>query len=154
MQLTEDQKSQISQRLASGGSIADIQRLVNDEFKIHMTYMEVRFLIDDLEIEIVDAPKPPAPEAAKAPAAAPGDADVFDLEDAGGAVRVTIDRIKRPEAALSGSVVFGDGQRAQWFVDAYGRLGLDPDTPGYKPSRADIEDFQVELQRMMQAPDV
>ncbi len=52
MSLTNEQKSQIAERLADGAGIADIQRIIVDEFKIPMTYMEVRFLMDDLDLDL------------------------------------------------------------------------------------------------------
>ena len=150
MSLSNEQKSQIAQRLADGAGIADIQRLISDEFKIPMTYMEVRFLMDDLNLDLAPEPEP-EPEAAVDPdlEAIPAEAE---LVGGGGTVSVEMDKIKRPGAALSGSVTFSDGVKAQWSVDPYGRLGLDADQDGYQPSPEDIETFQLELQRQMQGP--
>ena len=151
MQLTDDQKSQIATRLKEGASIADIQRLINDDFKTHMTYMEVRFLVDDLDLELAPPPAP-APEASAANAdsaaegAKPANAELVQE------VEVEIDKIKRPGAALSGTVTFSDGVGAKWYVDSYGRLGLDPDQEGYQPTEEDIQKFQMELQSKMQGP--
>lgn len=154
MQLTNEQKSQIASLLKDGAGIAEVQKLVNDEFKIHMTYMEVRFLIDDLDLDLaVPEPEPKAetPEAApsdEATEAIPAEAELVG----GGKVSVELDKIKRPGAALSGSVTFSDGVKSKWFVDSYGRLGLDSDQEGYQPSQDDIEAFQLELQKQMQGP--
>jgi hypothetical protein len=49
----------------------------------------------------------------------------------------------------SGKVVFSDGARAMWYVDETGRLGLDPDTPGYRPTQEDIAVFQNELKKLL-----
>ncbi|MDQ8203885.1 hypothetical protein [Pelagicoccus sp. SDUM812003] len=152
MDLNDEQKSLIATRLAEGAGIADIQRLVNNDFGIHMTYMEVRFLIDDLDLELA---KPKAPEPKEgddehaASSAEPIDAEAELL---GQGVQVEIDKVKRPGAALSGTVVFSDGVKSAWFVDPYGRLGLDPDQEGYQPSEEDIQAFQTELQNQMQGP--
>jgi len=95
------------------------------------------------------APAPagaPAPEAASASAAAP-------LEDAplppagGGKVSVTVDQITRPGSIVSGKVTFSDGQLAEWYLDQTGRLGVVPKQLGYKPSAADVQDFQLALQQ-------
>lgn len=152
MSLTNEQKSQIAERLAEGASIADIQRTIVDEFKIPMTYMEVRFLMDDLNLDLAPEPEPePEPEEQTDPnlEAIPAEAE---LVGGGGSVSVEMDKIKRPGAALSGSVTFSDGVTAQWTVDPYGRLGLDSDQEGYQPSPENIEAFQLELQRQMQGP--
>ncbi len=152
MSLTNEQKSQIAERLADGAGIADIQRIIVDEFKIPMTYMEVRFLMDDLDLDLAPPPEPePEPEDAADPNldAVPAEAELVGGD---GSVSVEMDKIKRPGAALSGSVTFSDGVKAQWTVDPYGRLGLDSDNPSYQPSPEDIEAFQLELQRQMQGP--
>ncbi len=150
MQLTDEQKAQISKCLADGASIADVQRLINEDFKVQMTYMEVRFLMDDLNLELAE-PKPEPAEDADASTdleAAPAEAELV------GGVQVEVDRIKRPGAAVSGTVTFSDGVSAKWYVDPYGRLGLDSDKEGYQPSEEDIQEFQLELQKQMQGPGV
>ncbi|MGB1129038.1 MAG: hypothetical protein ACPG4K_03220 [Haloferula sp.] len=64
---------------------------------------------------------------------------------AGGAVQVSKDSIAVPGSIVSGQVVFSDGERASWMIDEYGRPGLDPSTPGYRPTPEDIEEFQKQL---------
>jgi hypothetical protein len=61
-------------------------------------------------------------------------------------VQVSVDKIVRPGAALSGSVIFSDGQIADWHLDQTGRLGLVPKTKGYQPKPADVQEFQIVLQ--------
>ena len=65
MNLSEPQIAALRQWAADGASLSDIQTRLADEFGIHMSYMDVRFLILDLGIELVE-PK----------AAAPADADI------------------------------------------------------------------------------
>jgi hypothetical protein len=50
---------------------------------------------------------------------------------------------------FSGKVRFSDGENALWYVDETGRLGLDPDTTGYRPSQEDIIAFQAELKKLV-----
>lgn len=145
MSLSTEQKNQVAARLADGASISDIQRLIVDDFKIHMTYMEVRFLMDDLNLDLAPPPEPQV--AAEDIEAIPAEAELV-----GGAVTVEIDKIKRPGAALSGDVTFSDGIKAKWYVDPHGRLGLDSSQEDYQPSPEDIENFQLELQRLIQGP--
>ncbi|MDQ8180685.1 hypothetical protein [Pelagicoccus sp. SDUM812005] len=151
MSLSNEQKSQIAQQLADGASIADIQRLIVDDYKIPMTYMEVRFLMDDLNLDLAPPPEPEPDAEADADSleAQPAEAELVGGD---GSVSVEMDKIKRPGAALSGSVTFSDGVSANWTVDPYGRLGLDCAQEGYQPSPEDIEAFQLELQRQMQGP--
>lgn len=80
MSLTPEQKAAVSTWIAAGDNISTVQKKLIEQFKLSMTYRDVRFLIDDLNLELKDpAPKvdtsdvsktpPPAPTA-KAPAAA------------------------------------------------------------------------------------
>jgi len=163
MKLSDEQKGIIAERLSEGASIADIQSLITNEFEIVATYMETRFLIDDLNLELQDQEKASADLNAPSNTgsnSASGSGGILDqsgseTKQAGasvGAVTVDIDSIRRPGTALSGSVTFSDGVSAKWYVDPMGRLGLDPDQPGYQPSQEDIEAFQMELQAKMQGP--
>lgn len=158
MNLSDEQKQIIAQRLSDGASISDIQRLVTDEFSGSMTFMETRFLIDDLNLDLKEPePEPePEPENAEEPTVAQeGEATLVDEPAAGASsVSVEIDTIKQPGTAVSGTVTFSDGVSAKWYVDPNGRLGLDPEQADYQPNPADIEAFQIKLQGMMQGPEV
>lgn len=152
MNLSDEQKQIIAQRLSNGASISDIQRLVTDEFNGSMTFMETRFLIDDLNLDL----KEPEPEVAEEAAVAQ-DAEATLVEEpttGAGSVSVDVNKINQPGTALSGTVTFSDGVSAKWYVDPTGRLGLDPEQEGYQPNPADIETFQMELQSKMQGPQV
>jgi hypothetical protein len=72
MTLSPEQRAAVSQWVAAGDSLAAIQRKLTEELKLSMTYMEVRFLVDDLGLEL----KSPAPaKPAAVPAAAPASAE-------------------------------------------------------------------------------
>lgn len=72
MALTPEQKQQVSQWVAAGDNLSAIQSKLSSQFQVSMTYMDVRFLVDDLNLELKD-PKPAvnANDLSKAPAAAP-----------------------------------------------------------------------------------
>jgi hypothetical protein len=61
-------------------------------------------------------------------------------------VAVTVDQLTRPGAIISGKVAFSDGQQADWYLDQTGRLSVAPKQQGYKPSAADVQQFQAALQ--------
>ena len=65
---------------------------------------------------------------------------------AGGGVSVTVDQLARPGAVVSGKVTFSDGNRAEWYLDQAGRLGLVAQQPGYRPPAADVQKFQAALE--------
>ena len=163
MNLSDEQTSIIAEHLNDGASIADIQSLITNEFDVAATYMETRFLIDDLNLELQDQERVSADLSTPTNSSASSSSGIGEILDqsgaktkqaaaSGGGVTVDIDSIKRPGTALSGSVTFSDGVSAKWYVDPMGRLGLDPDQPDYQPSQEDIETFQMELQAKMQGP--
>jgi hypothetical protein len=59
MSLTSAQKDTVATWIADGANLSVVQKKLRDEFKIAMTYMDVRFLVDDLNLTLKD----PAPKA-------------------------------------------------------------------------------------------
>jgi len=156
MDLTEDQKARVQKWAADGDDIADIQEKLRTECGITISYMETRFLVADLQVEIQDKEVEPEPDAAQQEL--PGDNDPLGEDEVlppepapagGGKVSVSIDDITPANALVSGKVTFSDGQTADWMFDQTGRLALNPTSPSYRPSQSDIQAFQVELQRVI-----
>ena len=148
MNLDEAQRHHVADWIAAGAKLSEIQNRLLSEFGAKFTYMEVRFLVDDLKLTPKD-PEPPkvvAPPAAEAPAAGAVPAPGEDPLAAGG-VAVTVDHLTKPGTMISGKVAFSDGQQAAWYLDQTGRLGVVPKVAGYKPSAADVQEFQAALQR-------
>ncbi|PXA03081.1 hypothetical protein DDZ13_13505 [Coraliomargarita sinensis] len=152
MELTDSQKSAVVEWVQEARSIADIQRLLLDEFKISMTYMDVRFLVDDLDVPMVE----PETEEGDSSAEAAKPAADAELVDEGGAsaggVSVDVDAVMRPGSLVSGTANFSDGKSLGWQLSASGQLGLipDEDDPEYRPAAADLEQFQSQLQEVLQ----
>ncbi|WP_193213997.1 hypothetical protein [Luteolibacter marinus] len=135
--LSEEQKTALHAWAAEGASIADLQKRLKEDYEISITYMDARFLVLDLGIQLQDTPKEPEKEPEPdIPAEAPA---------APGKVTTTMDHVALPGAMISGKVTFSDGETAIWMLDSTGRPGLDPDTVGYRPSQEDIMDFQKQL---------
>ena len=150
MKLDEAQRTQVAAWIAEGLKLAEIQKRLDAELGVRLTYMDVRFLVDDLKLTPKDPepPKPPAPaptaEAAKSPAPA---APAVPLPPGpGGNVSVVVDQIARPGAIVSGKVTFSDGNQADWHLDQTGRLGLVTQQPGYRPAAGDVQQFQAALE--------
>jgi hypothetical protein len=149
MNLTEEQRQRVSAWILEGAKLSEIQNRLLSEFKLKFTYMEVRFLVDDLKLTPKD---PEPPKVVAPPAAAPtkltaekNPAPEGTLPASG--VSVSVDQITKPGAMISGTVKFSDGQIADWYLDQTGRLGVVPKQAGYKPSPADVQDFQLALQQ-------
>ena len=149
MNLDEAQRQKVAVWIADGAKISEIQTRLMSEFGLKLTYIEVRFLVDDLKL----TPKDPEPPKVAAPVtAAPKPAETKSAPPpagpagATGGVSVTVDQLTRPGAIISGKVAFSDGQQADWYLDQTGRLGVVTKQPGYKPSAADVQQFQAALQ--------
>lgn len=151
MNLTEAQQKTVTEWIAAGQKLAEVQTRISSEFGLQLTYMEVRFLVDDLKLRLKD-PEPPKPVASPIPApatAAPVAESPVLPEDTAGQVAVSVDKIARPGTMVSGSVTFSDGANADWYLDQTGRLGVVPKVQGYKPTQADVLQFQAALEREM-----
>lgn len=165
LELNDAQKEAVKKWVAEGASLSDVQNRLIKEFGLRPTFIDVRLLVLDLGATVQER-KPPVKDLKDSlakPAPAPGDED----EDAplpgeeeepapplpepppagGGSVKVEVDRLIKPGALVSGTVVFSDGVKAQWSLDQTGRLGLGGTKPGYRPSPSDIQQFQAALQR-------
>lgn len=147
MDLTNEQKEQLKTWLTEGMSLSDIHKQVTGDWDLSMTYMELRFLIDDLELEFPKEEEPLPEEAATEDSEKP--VEEGDLELVGG-VTVDVDKVMRPGALVSGSATFSDGVTATWQLDQMGRIGLSPSQEGYKPSQEDLAEFQKNIQSAMQ----
>ena len=148
MQLTDEQKNAVALWVAEGATLADVQRRLKDELGVGLTYMDVRFLVDDLKLQLKEQPRQSEAVDRLAAAKQEGDSERQGAPSAG--VRVTMDAVTRASALASGKVTFSDGETADWMLDQTGRLGLNPTKPGYRPTEADIMAFQSELQRVAQ----
>lgn len=139
--LSPDQIEALKHLAAKGATLSDLQRYLKEEQQVSITYMDTRFLILDLGIELLEEKEAePAAESLETPSAPVPT----------GKVTVTMDHITLPGAMVSGKVTFSDGESAIWMLDTNGRPGLDPDTAGYRPSQEDIMAFQTQLRAIIQ----
>ena len=152
--LTPAQITKVSQWVAEGASLSVIQGKLSSELGISMTFLDVRFLVDDLNLTLQEKEEPKKPDepVAETPAAEAAAADATqpaapaDAAPAGApSVKVEIDPLARPGTMVSGTVTFSDGQLADWYIDMEGRPGVVPRVPGYRPTQPDIVDFQTKL---------
>ena len=177
MTLTPEQKAAVSEWVAAGDNLYTIQKKLADQLKVSMTYMDVRFLVDDLNLQLKDpAPKVDASDVSKTaqaakPAAekkgfidkakeklglAPAEpAEDVPMEEGSvphSGVVVTVDKVSlNPSVMASGTVTFPDGVTGKWIVDMQGRPGLtEVSKPGYRPSPADAQAFMQELSQALQ----
>jgi hypothetical protein len=179
MILSEEQINCVKNWVADGASISDVQKRLKDEFSIVMTYMDTRFLIDDLDAELVSAPDTQEEivsdiSAEQSPIvddnAMPNYDDAYPTESPTDAqpeeypqpeypeeaqsqtapnVKVSVSPIQRPDCIVSGDVVFSDGSSAEWRIDRMGQLGIVPSNPSMNPPQEEIIEFQRQLQALL-----
>lgn len=72
MSLTPEQKATVATWIAAGDNLSAVQKKLREHFQVSMTYMDVRFLVDDLNLTLKDpAPKADASDVTKAQAPKP-----------------------------------------------------------------------------------
>jgi hypothetical protein len=142
MNLDETQRRKVADWINEGLKLAEIQKRLESEFGLRITYLDMRLLVDDLKLKPKDPPPPPKPAAPLQAAAPP--------PPPAGGVNVTVDQLTRPGSLVSGKVKFSDGKTAEWLLDQAGRLAVVPTQKGYKPSPDDVQEFQVALQQELQ----
>ena len=165
MSLTPEQKASVSLWVAAGDNLSAVQKKITEQFKFSMTYRDVRFLVDDLNLELKDpAPKAPGPSAqpagiADAAAESPADAEaeladdgLEDLPPGASSVTVEVDKVTLiPGALAAGTVTFSDGVTGKWVIDQQYRPGFtEISQPGYRPTPADSQAFMQQLSAQLQ----
>ncbi len=180
MTLTPEQKQAVTGWIAAGDNLSAVQKKLAEQFKLSMTYRDVRFLVDDLNLELKDpAPKVDTSDVSKTQPAKPAAAEKKGFLDKAkeklglgkdeeeteptdenltappmgmGGVGVTVDKVTLiPGALASGTVKFSDGVTGKWIVDQQGRPGFtEVSQPNYRPTPADGQAFMQELSRQLQ----
>jgi hypothetical protein len=158
MQLNDEQRALVAQWVKEGCNLSEIQRRLAEQCKLNLLYMDVRFLVLELGLDLqekkVSAPAPKDLAAPATPPPVPADGEEAGLPGeppAGtGNVSVDVDRIMRPGSLVSGTVVFSDGVKATWALDQAGRLALGGTDKTYRPSAQDIQEFQMTIARELQ----
>ena len=167
--MTNDEiKAFISEKVSEGISLSKIQDALLNEKGVRMTYMELRMLASEIETadwqkldkqKAAETPKQPAPAAQAEENALDEEAEnefipdeeqpAAKPEESGkmrGKTTVELSKLVKPGTIANGSVKFGSGATADWFLDQMGRLALS-NAVG-KPDETDIAEFQKELQKL------
>ncbi len=153
MELTDQQKQTIESWVNEGLGLSEIQKKMANELDLTMTYMDVRFLIIDLGLELQEEESSKqsenidnAPSSKETATDEKIEKELPKPDDPlPGKVSIEVDRIMKPGALVSGNVTFSDGEKSSWMLDQLGRLALQPAKEDYKPSEEDIEAFQDSL---------
>ena len=141
--VTAEQLEMVRQWASLGVDLNGIQKNLAAECGVHMTYMDVRFLLLDHSIEIATAAVPveeKKPEPAPEPESAPQPA-------ADGKLVVTLDELTLPGTLISGKVAFASGTRGGWQIDQLGRFAWNA-LEG-QPTPEELQAFQMELTKLL-----
>ena len=141
--VTAEQLEMVRQWASLGVDLNGIQKNLAAECGVHMTYMDVRFLLLDHGIEIATAAAPveeKKPEPAPEPESTPQPA-------ADGQLVVTLDELTLPGTLISGKVTFASGTRGGWQIDQLGRFAWNA-LEG-QPTPEELQAFQMELTKLL-----
>lgn len=141
--VTAEQLEMVRQWASLGVDLNGIQKNLAAECGVHMTYMDVRFLLLDHGIEIATTAAPveeKKPEPAPEPVSTPQPA-------ADGKLVVTLDELTLPGTLISGKVAFASGTRGGWQIDQLGRFAWNA-LEG-QPTPEELQSFQMELTQIL-----
>ena len=141
---SQEQIAQMREWVKQVHSVSEFQSKLNAAFDSHLTYLETRFLMDDLDLQLASEP-----EVQDATQDSTSDPATSPSETIDGSVQVSVDPVTRPGMVFNGSVTFPDGQRGSWGLDQLGRISLKPEQHGYRPSQEDVAAFQRSLQQQL-----
>ncbi len=137
MNLTPAQKETVASWVAAGDSLSVVQKKLVEQFQVSMTYRDVRFLVDDLDLQLKDAAPKADTDLSKAPAppAPPAEAP---------AKRGLMDRLKE-KVGLGGDETADDLPPEGADFD---------DEPGLPPASAQsdsaLSGFKLDIDRVVQ----
>lgn len=150
----------MTEELAKGTGLSELQTMVNEKFQTHLTYMEIRIIASELQVDW-NATDPKAIAAAKEKAKKEEEAKAAEEAarlaaengevpetDAPGKCVVTLNKVNPPGILASGTVTFSGGSTADWYVDQTGRPGLG-NLKGDQPTQQEAEEFMMELQKIL-----
>ncbi len=141
---SEEQIARLQAWADEGDNLSGIQKKLATDMGVKVTYLELRFLIDDLGIKLKEEEKPEPP---KEDEDAGGQPDADGGSPTGDGVVVEISALQRPGSMINGTAKFAGGEQMEWWVDQMGQLGIDPKNPGFRPTAEQMRSFQMELQR-------
>lgn len=147
MNFTKEQIVTIAQWVNDGATLADLQARIANEMGVKMTYMDVRFLVDDLDLTLADNKLEVPQESVPAATENPVPAENNSVPAATGSVSISVDPVQQAGVIVGGNVTFSDGNSGQWMIDGQGRLGLDGFAEGYQPTPEDVKQFQILLKQ-------
>ena len=145
--ISDEVLEQVRTWATEGVDLNGIQKRLQSECGLHLTYMDVRFLLLDHGIEIASPTAPIKKEEKTAPKPDSPLQDDLNSAAGGGRVKVELDDLQLPGTLLSGKAEFPGGAKGAWQIDQLGRFGWSQLTG--KPSPDEMQDFQTALTQLL-----
>lgn len=150
--VSNEQLEMVRRWAGYGIDLNGIQKNLAAECGVHLTYMDVRFLLLDHGIEIARPQAKPAPEPAapaRTAAAEPPAPRQAETAAPGAAVQptVTVDDLQLPGTLISGKCSFPSGTNGSWQIDQMGRFGW-TELSG-TPTPAELQAFEMQLRSLL-----
>lgn len=147
--MSNEQLEMVRRWAGYGVDLNGIQKKLAAECDVHLTYMEVRFLLLDNGIEIARPQEKPAPAPDPAPEPAQEQPAAQPEPSPGAAVKpvVTLDDLQLPGTLLSGKCSFPSGTNGSWQIDQVGRFGWTQ--LNGTPTPVELQAFEMELRHIL-----
>lgn len=138
--LNREQKEALVSWLKDGLTLSKLQKKMVASFSLHITYMELRLLLDDLNIDLkeYEVEKPSQKTSSHNSLESIG-------QNSSSGVSVYVEKIARPGALISGTVTFSDEKSIEWQLDSIGQLGLISADQEYQPPGDDMPIFEEKI---------
>jgi len=144
-------KKIIATHLDEGLTLNEIHKILADEHKIKMTFMELRLLSSELEDMDWSKFDPKKDEPEEDEPEEDDESDAYEVEgEVESGTKIEIFKVQRPGAMMGGSVVFLSGIKGEWYVDQFGALSLNLEDELQEPTEEDMQDFQMTLRNKLQ----
>ena len=141
----------ITRLLGEGHSLSEVQKILQEEYSLQITYMDLRLISSELDVNWEKCDKNQEAKTVNKVIEKNESTPEADWGSNGESKTiVNVSKVVRPGAVMSGDVRFKSGATAEWQLDPIGRLGLNPTGDSEKPSEEDLQDFQIELQKSLQ----
>lgn len=125
--LTPEQKQAVADWVAAGDSLSTVQKKLLEQFQVTITYMDVRFLIDDLNLQVKDpAPKADTNDVTRAPRS-PGGPAAGDAEERKGFFDKAKEKLGLGESPGAGSEPGAEGEELEEVPAGNGGVTLTVD---------------------------
>lgn len=141
-QLSPEQVQSIRDWAEEGFDLNAIQKNLHEKLGLKLTFMDTRFLLQDLDIHLRQPEPAPQPEQSEMEAA-PAPSPLL------GKTQVSVDEVTPPHALIAGKVLFKSGAQGVWDIDRTGRINWDA-TRG-EPTADDLREFETELQSVIRS---